>query len=31
VSDEELSGLEVVFRDGREGRFGERPAVTGHL
>lgn len=31
ISDEELVGLEVIYRDGREGRFGEKPAVTGHL
>jgi hypothetical protein len=33
VGDEVLEGLaeRVVFRDGREGRFGERPAVVGHL
>lgn len=31
VGDGELEGLEVVYRNGREGRFGERPAVTGYL
>jgi hypothetical protein len=31
VGDEVLAGLEVVYRNGREGKFGERPAVVGHL
>lgn len=31
VSDAEMAGLEVVFRNGREDRYGEEPAVTGHL
>ena len=31
ISDEELVGLEVVFRDGREDEWGERPGVVGHL
>lgn len=31
VGDEVLVGLEVVYRNGREGRWGERPGVVGHL
>jgi len=31
VEDAVLEGLEVVFRNGREGAFGERPGVVGHL
>lgn len=31
IGDEELEGLEVVFRDGRVDKWGEKPAVVGHL
>jgi hypothetical protein len=31
VGDEVLAGLEVVFRNRKEGKFEERPAVVGHL
>lgn len=31
VEDEVLAGLEIVFRNGREGRWGERMGVVGRL
>ncbi|KAM0708915.1 hypothetical protein Q7P35_002951 [Cladosporium inversicolor] len=31
VSDEELVGLRVIYRNGREDEWGERPKVVGHL
>lgn len=31
ISDEELVVLEVIYRDGREDEWRERPAVVGHL
>lgn len=31
IMDEELVGLDVIYRNGREDAWGERPVVTGHL
>ena len=31
ISDEELAGLEVIYRNGREEKWEERPAVVGHM
>ena len=31
VGDDILAGLEVVYRNGREDKWGERPGVVGHL
>ena len=31
ISDEELVALEVVYRNGREDEWAERPEVVGHL
>lgn len=31
ISDEDLVGLEVIHRNGREEKWGERPKVVGHL